>query len=121
VVLDPLVDSAMVVDAVGEPDGDLRRRLRDGVVRLAARLSDEEHWGPRIDGWVENAAVAIVAGYRDEITALITETIETWDPTETSQRIELHVGRDLQFIRINGTVVGAAAGLAIYALTRLSL
>jgi len=45
--------------------------------------------------------------------------VQRWDPTETSQRIELQVGRDLQFIRINGTVVGALAGLGIHTLTLL--
>ena len=45
---------------------------------------------------------------------VITETVERWDPKETTEKLELQVGRDLQFIRINGTVVGALAGLAIY-------
>ncbi|HEX8864208.1 MAG TPA: DUF445 family protein, partial [Lentzea sp.] len=49
-----------------------------------------------------------------EITTLITDTVERWDAEETSRKIELQVGRDLQFIRINGTVVGALAGLVIY-------
>ena len=53
----------------------------------------------------------LVSEYGVEITAIITETIERWDADEASRRIELHVGRDLQFIRINGTVVGALAGL----------
>ena len=51
--------------------------------------------------------------------AIITDTIERWDAEEASRRIELHVGRDLQFIRINGTVVGALAGLVIYAVAQL--
>ena len=52
--------------------------------------------------------------YRREITTLITDTVARWDAEETSRKVELQVGRDLQFIRINGTVVGALAGLAIY-------
>ena len=54
--------------------------------------------------------------YRHEIAGVITETVERWDASETTEKIELQVGRDLQFIRINGTVVGALAGLAIYTL-----
>jgi uncharacterized membrane-anchored protein YjiN (DUF445 family) len=61
----------------------------------------------------------LVAQYGVEITAIITDTIERWDAAEASRRIELHVGRDLQFIRINGTVVGSLAGLAIYAIAQL--
>ena len=53
---------------------------------------------------------------RDDLTAVISSTVERWDTEETSRRLELQVGRDLQFIRINGTVVGALAGLAIHAL-----
>jgi uncharacterized membrane-anchored protein YjiN (DUF445 family) len=49
---------------------------------------------------------------------VITETVERWDATETAEKIELQVGRDLQFIRINGTVVGALAGLAIFAVAQ---
>ena len=54
-----------------------------------------------------------------EITSIITDTIERWDVDDASRRIELHVGRDLQFIRINGTVVGALAGLVIYSVAQL--
>ena len=46
--------------------------------------------------------------YRREITTLITDTVARWDAEETSRKVELQVGRDLQFIRINGTVVGLA-------------
>lgn len=61
----------------------------------------------------------MVTTYRDEITALITDTIAGWDPEQTTRKIEANVGRDLQFIRINGTVVGALAGLVIYSVSRL--
>ena len=54
-----------------------------------------------------------------EIISVITETVRGWDAQETSDKIELQVGRDLQFIRINGTVVGALAGLAIYTVSVL--
>ena len=61
----------------------------------------------------------MVLNYRDEITTLITDTVQRWDAEETSRKIELQVGRDLQFIRINGTVVGALAGLLIYTVAQL--
>ena len=61
-----------------------------------------------------DAAAYVVRNYRHEIAGVITETVERWDPKETTEKLELQVGRDLQFIRINGTVVGALAGLAIY-------
>ena len=57
--------------------------------------------------------------YGAELTTVITDTVERWDGVETARRIELQVGRDLQFIRINGTVVGGLAGLAIYTIGQL--
>jgi uncharacterized membrane-anchored protein YjiN (DUF445 family) len=73
----------------------------------------------KVDNWLVRAAQHLVAQYGVEITAIITETIERWDAEEASRRIELHVGRDLQFIRINGTVVGSLAGLVIYVVAQL--
>jgi uncharacterized membrane-anchored protein YjiN (DUF445 family) len=59
--------------------------------------------------------------YRGEITTLITDTVERWDAEETARKVELQVGRDLQFIRINGAVVGALAGLVIHTVSQLLL
>ena len=57
--------------------------------------------------------------YAGEITTLVTDTVARWDAEEASKKIELKVGRDLQFIRINGTVVGSLAGLVIYTISHL--
>ena len=64
--------------------------------------------------------VGLVSDYKVELTSVITDTVQRWDGPQTAERIELAVGRDLQFIRINGTVVGALAGLAIHALAQLA-
>ena len=64
-------------------------------------------------------AAFLASRYGDELTTVITDTIDRWDGREAARRIELHVGRDLQFIRINGTVVGGLAGLTIHALSQL--
>ena len=58
-----------------------------------------------------------VRRYGGELTAVITHTVERWDGREAARRIELHVGRDLQFIRINGTIVGGLVGVLIHAVT----
>jgi len=58
--------------------------------------------------------VFAVERYGSELTQVITHTIERWDGKEAAQRIELHVGRDLQFIRINGTIVGGLVGVLIH-------
>ncbi|MDU0290719.1 DUF445 domain-containing protein [Saccharothrix longispora] len=109
----------MLLDAAEDPSSELRRRVREGLVSFGARLVGDEAMRAKVDGWLEGAAGYVVTHYRDEITTLITDTVERWDAEETSRKIELQVGRDLQFIRINGTVVGALAGLAIYTVGRL--
>jgi uncharacterized membrane-anchored protein YjiN (DUF445 family) len=108
-----------VLDAADDSDGELRTRARDALASFGARLGTDERLRAKLDGWVEGAAVYAVTAYRSEITALITDTVEAWDADETARKMEIQVGRDLQFIRINGTVVGALAGLVIYAVSHL--
>jgi uncharacterized membrane-anchored protein YjiN (DUF445 family) len=111
----------MLLDAAEDPSSELRKRVLDGLVTLGRRLADDDTLRDKVDSWVEGAAAYIVLNYRDEITTLITDTVQRWDAEETSRKIELQVGRDLQFIRINGTVVGALAGLLIYTFAQLFL
>jgi uncharacterized membrane-anchored protein YjiN (DUF445 family) len=108
----------MVVAAAEDERSQLRLRTRAGLLSLGARMASDERLRAKVDGWLEDAVVHIVTTYRDEITSLITETVAAWDAEHTSRKIEAHIGRDLQFIRINGTVVGALAGLVIFTVSR---
>lgn len=101
-------------EGLADPASELRTALRDAVVEVGTRLATDEALGAKVDAWLTDAAAYVVRNYRHEIAGVITETVERWDPRETTEKLELQVGRDLQFIRINGTVVGALAGLAIY-------
>jgi uncharacterized membrane-anchored protein YjiN (DUF445 family) len=105
----------MLLDAAEDPSSELRKRVLDGLISLGVRLETDDATRAKVEGWIEGGAAYVVTHYRAEILTLITDTIERWDAEETSRKIELQVGRDLQFIRINGTVVGALAGLVIYA------
>ncbi len=109
----------MLLTAAEDPSSELRRRVRLGLTSLGSRLVSDDQLRSKADGWVEGAAAYLVKNYSREITTIITDTVERWDAEETSRKIELQVGRDLQFIRINGTVVGALAGLVIYAVAEL--
>jgi uncharacterized membrane-anchored protein YjiN (DUF445 family) len=109
----------LVLEGVDDPSSALRTRIADTVVRVGESLRDDADLRDKVDNWIVRAAQHLVSQYGVEITAIITETIERWDAEEASRRIELHVGRDLQFIRINGTVVGSLAGLVIYAFAQL--
>jgi uncharacterized membrane-anchored protein YjiN (DUF445 family) len=97
----------------------LRSRIADAVMRIGESLRDDAELRDKVDNWIVRAAEHLVLQYGVEITAIITDTIERWDAEEASRRIELHVGRDLQFIRINGTVVGSLTGLVIYTVAQL--
>ncbi len=109
----------MLLDAAEDPSSELRKRVANGLIGLGNRLVEDDTLREKVDSWVQGAAGYVVSNYRDEITTLITDTVSRWDAQETSRKIELQVGRDLQFIRINGTVVGALAGLVIYTITQL--
>ena len=106
-------------EATRNEDSDLRRRLVAGIASFGRRLGADPELQASVDRYVENAAGHLVTSYRDEVATVISETIERWDGREASRRIELHVGRDLQFIRINGTVVGGLVGVLIHTVTVL--
>ncbi|HEX4250191.1 MAG TPA: DUF445 domain-containing protein [Pseudonocardia sp.] len=108
----------MILDAAGDPSSALRRRIADGLASVGRRLANDHEFRAKMDGWVEDAAGYVVRHYRAEITTLITDTVSRWDAEQTSRKIELQVGRDLQFIRINGTVVGSIAGVLIYTVSQ---
>lgn len=108
----------MILAAAEDERSELRLRARASLMSLGAKLAGDERLQRKVDGWLEDAAVYVVTRYRAEITSLISETVASWDADQTSKKIEAHIGRDLQFIRINGTVVGALAGLAIHTVSR---
>jgi uncharacterized membrane-anchored protein YjiN (DUF445 family) len=111
----------LVLDLIDDPDSELRTRTTTALRDLGQRLATDPNLRGKANGWLEAAARHVVTNYRDELTRTITDTVQRWDPAETTRKIELQVGRDLQYIRINGTVVGALAGLAIHTLSQLLL
>lgn len=109
----------MILDSVDDPNSTLRTKIAENVMAFGLRVRKDDGLRAKIDGWLLDAVRFVCANYADEITSVIRETVERWDAEEASRKIELAVGRDLQFIRINGTVVGSLAGLAIYTLSEL--
>ncbi|MDQ6641437.1 MAG: DUF445 domain-containing protein [Actinomycetota bacterium] len=104
-----------LVEALDDVDGPLRARAVRELVAFGERLGRDVALRSRLDSWGSDLAVFVVDRYGNELTAVITHTIERWDGREASRKIELHVGRDLQFIRINGTIVGGLVGVVIHA------
>ncbi|WP_282083489.1 DUF445 domain-containing protein [Streptomyces tendae] len=110
---------SMIVSAAEDERSELRLRVRASLLSLGSRMASDAKLQAKVDGWVEGAAVYVVTTYRKEITSLITDTVAGWDAEHTTKKIEANIGRDLQFIRINGTVVGSLAGLLIYTISRI--
>ncbi|HEY7628223.1 MAG TPA: DUF445 domain-containing protein, partial [Ilumatobacteraceae bacterium] len=106
--------------ALDEPAGELRVRIDQALAGLGRRLAAEPELQAKVDDWVMRAAGHVVDHYRGEVADLIAGTVAKWDGRVTADRMELQVGRDLQFIRINGTIVGGLAGLVIYTVSQLA-
>ncbi|NHC13080.1 DUF445 domain-containing protein [Motilibacter deserti] len=105
--------------ALADPDGAMRQRLTRALIDLGNRAVEDAEFQARLQRWSEQAVMYLVDNYAEEFTRLIRDTVASWDGPATAHRIELAAGRDLQFIRVNGTVVGALAGLVIHAVAVL--
>ncbi|WP_082533725.1 DUF445 domain-containing protein [Marmoricola sp. Leaf446] len=103
--------------ALAEEDGPLRDRAARELVSFGERIGTDEALRQRLETWLADLVVFAVGRYGQELTSVITATIARWDGEEAARKIELHVGRDLQFIRINGTIVGGLVGVVIHAVT----
>ncbi len=110
---------AVIEQMLADPNSTLRNTLSDAVINLGVRIRDDRPLQEKMNGWVARVANHVATNYSREIISVITETVRGWDADDTSRKIELQVGRDLQFIRINGTVVGSLAGLVIYTISVL--
>ena len=108
-----------LLGSIQDREGAVRRRLLEELNLFAGRLQEDAELRERLDRRAADLTVFLVARYGAEVTTVITSTIERWDGKEASRRIELHVGRDLQFIRINGTIVGGLVGVVIHAFSLL--
>jgi uncharacterized membrane-anchored protein YjiN (DUF445 family) len=107
-----------VLEAAADPDSELRRVIVSVIRQTGVALSSDSELQAKCDRWVLGVMNHVLAHYSGELTEVITLTVSRWDAESTARRLELQVGRDLQFIRINGTVVGSLVGLLIYSVSR---
>ena len=110
---------AALIGALDDADGQLRRRGAQALADFGGRLLSDPDLRQRVDRHMADAIGFVVSAYGHEIAKVISQTVDRWDGKEAAERIELHVGRDLQFIRINGTIVGGLAGMVIHTLNVL--
>jgi len=103
-----------LVAALADQASPLTQGLTREIRALGARLRADEKLSAELDEWLKEMLLHVVDNYRDPLSEIVSETIESWDAAATSRRIELNIGTDLQFIRVNGTLVGGLVGLALY-------
>ncbi len=102
-----------------DPDGFKPESIQRGLTAFGEAIQRDKELMEKVDAWLIEGVVAVVERYQGEVGELIASTVKRWDPDATSRRIELAIGRDLQFIRINGTLVGGLAGMMLYLLQRV--
>jgi uncharacterized membrane-anchored protein YjiN (DUF445 family) len=105
---------AALREQAADPESELRRSLARAISAGGQRLLAEPALSTIVQDGAEQAVRYVVEHFGDEITRLVSDTISRWDGEETADRLELLLGPDLQFIRINGTVVGGLAGLTLH-------
>lgn len=111
--------AAMVHEAAAGRSAPLWSTLEARLADLARRLQDDPRLRESVDDWIRSTAPTVARASRHEISDLVAATVDRWDADETSDRLELWLGRDLQWVRINGTIVGGLVGLVLHALTLL--
>lgn len=102
-----------------EPDSSLKKYLSKNIEKLSENLSNDEELKVRINKWIRHFVYRMILKNRNEVEQLISSTVSGWEGKELSDKLELEVGKDLQFIRINGTLVGGLVGLIIHTVTQL--
>lgn len=105
---------AALINSNSRAPSDVKAPVEQGLVKFGEALLADELLLQKIDRWLEEVGRYLIKEYGHEAGSLITETISKWDTEATTRKIELHTGKDLQFIRINGTLVGGLVGLVIH-------
>jgi uncharacterized membrane-anchored protein YjiN (DUF445 family) len=101
------------------PESKAPNVIENALTTFGQKAVDDPVLLAKLDEFAVDVAVFLVGRYQDEVADLIATTVSAWDPELTSRRVELAIGRDLQFIRINGTIVGGLAGMLIYLISAM--
>lgn len=109
----------LLQDQSSRSDSELAISLQRAMIRFSSILHEDAALAAKINGWAERLVVFAVREYGPEFGQFISQTMSNWETASTVRKIELQIGRDLQFIRINGTLVGGSVGLLIYAVSLL--
>ncbi|MFC0343315.1 DUF445 domain-containing protein [Epilithonimonas hispanica] len=103
-----------LIKELSEEDSKMKSYFRKNISEFVFNLQNDEQFQNRIDHWVRVTAYKYILKNTKNFGELISTTVGDWEGKELSRKLELEVGKDLQFIRINGTIVGGLVGLLIY-------
>jgi uncharacterized membrane-anchored protein YjiN (DUF445 family) len=103
---------------LGRADSLLVAQLERGIAEFAERMAGDAAARAPLNRWLRGAIVRVAEAQRTEIGRLISDTVARWDAGTFTERIESYVGDDLQYVRINGTIIGGLVGIAIHAFSR---
>jgi len=104
---------------IQKADSAVKNYLHQTIRKIAQQLQTEKDTSDKIDNWIHYHAFRLIMSSRTWASSLISQTVGNWQGAALSEKLEQEVGRDLQFIRINGTLVGGLVGLIIYTITQL--
>lgn len=111
----------LILKQLDNKNGALRTYIKTTLNNVAVDLQTQVELQTKINAWVQQTVYRLALKNTKEVGELIRNTVEKWDGRELSDKLELEVGKDLQFIRINGTLVGGLVGLLIYIITTIIL
>lgn len=100
-----------------EEDSALKNYIQKNIAELSEKLQHDESFQHKIDHWIRVTAYKYILKNTHQFGDLISSTVGNWKGKELSEKLELEVGKDLQFIRVNGTIVGGLVGLIIYTIS----
>jgi uncharacterized membrane-anchored protein YjiN (DUF445 family) len=112
---DEILENPAMLRAAKNPDAALAGKFGDMLKQLGTTLQEDARLRSTINRFARRTAIGVTASYGDQIVRLVSDTVRGWDADTITGRLENAVGRDLQYIRVNGTVVGGLVGVAIHA------
>ena len=109
----------VVLEDLAAPASRTRAAMAQGLASLGRTLAGDAEMQLRLHGGIEHVALAVVP-WRGQISSLIAEVVRSWDAGTVAARLELAMGSDLQYIRMNGTLVGACVGCVLFLIARFA-
>jgi uncharacterized membrane-anchored protein YjiN (DUF445 family) len=108
---------ASVLDDIKNPESVVSARLKEAINAVYTKILADTRVREKINGWILTGIINSASKHRNEISKMIAARVKKWDTETMSRKLELEVGKDLQYIRINGTVIGGCIGLLMHSIS----